>query len=105
MAWSIESGHSHRCPNGHTWYDSDGGPCCSPCEGCGDNYPFDEMEEIRGSWYCQDCAEAENAKCLDCLEADGDYKNGLCKTCWDAGYADYKMDQMKDDKLEAYHGE
>jgi len=101
MSWSIESGSSHKCPNGHVYYDSDGGPCCVPCAGCDEAHFWEDMEEINGDYYCEACAEIENNKCTDCGEKPGGHrKTTLCRDCWEAGYADYKMDEAKDEKLE-----
>ena len=55
--YDSESGYSHMCPNGHMWWDSDGGACCVECGVCNKAMPWEDMPEIDGEYYCsEECA-------------------------------------------------
>jgi len=87
----VMNGNWHTCVRGHRWSDSDGGPCCEECVGCGDAYDADELDD---DGRCENCAYVKCKGCSDKLEQDEVNEQGLCECCQE------QVDQVKSASIE-----
>lgn len=59
------------------------------CEECGEWFKADDMKEVDGYWYCNECFNELYVECEDCgeyvLREDAYYHRGsfYCDSCWD----------------------
>ena len=78
MSWSIETGYSHSCVCGRTWYDSDGGPCHIKCGGCDSLIDVEDADEDDR---CEACAYVVCKGCHEKMEKNEINEAGYCKDC------------------------